>query len=85
MVRSEKQKEHISNFKLRHPGYFSEYGKKYRADNKELIKQKYREWYAANKWKRYNIRHAHYLKNREKIINAAKKWYADKKNKHANS
>lgn len=76
---SEKHKEIMTNFKLRHPGYFSDYGKKYRAANKDLLKKKYRQWYMANKVTRYNIRHAYYLKNREKIINAAKKWYANKK------
>ena len=84
MAVSEKQKEGMSNFKLKHPEYFSEYGKKYRVANKELIKKKYRQWYAANKGKRYDKRRAYYLKNREKIINAAKKWYADKKSKRAN-
>jgi hypothetical protein len=79
MVIDEKQKECMKNFKLRHPGYFSEYGKKYRIANKELIRKKYMDWYGSHKAERYNIRHAYYLKNKEKIISAAKEWYANKK------
>ena len=57
----------------------SKYGKNYRKDNKEDIKEKRSRWYIENKEKRQEYHKQYYEKNREREIERSQLWYEENK------